>query len=399
MPAGLSEAELAERAGCPPERIRELVAAGVIPRREAGYHAGDVQRVWLMDALEQAGTPLEHIAKGIAAGRLSYANLDVYFPEPIELSPLTYEELSAQVGRPLFTLVALARGLGLPQPEAGRRLRADDEKMLRSLVETWHLATDEELQRVARLYGEGLRRIAESVVQLFQSTFTRRIVQEDLPLGELEARIGTAARKALTAGEEFALQLHRRHVEHYVIEESVARTEEALERAGLTPPRPPRPEAIAFLDLTGYTALTEEAGDEAAAELAARVADLVEGAAAEHGGRPVKWLGDGVMLHFAAPSGALLSALALVRRVPKAGLPPARLGIHAGAVVFREGDYFGRTVNVAARIADYARPREVLVSEDVRRAAELEGVSFEEIGEIPLKGIPTPVSLYRAAGG
>ncbi|HYY74753.1 MAG TPA: adenylate/guanylate cyclase domain-containing protein, partial [Gaiellaceae bacterium] len=70
----------------------------------------------------------------------------------------------------------------------------------------------------------------------------------------------------------------------------------------------------------------------------------------------------------------------------------------AGSVVFREGDYFGRTVNVAARIADYARPREVLVSEDVRRAAGLEGVSFKEIGEIPLKGIPTPVSLYRAAG-
>ncbi|MGH3093829.1 MAG: adenylate/guanylate cyclase domain-containing protein [Gaiellaceae bacterium] len=399
MPRSLSEAELAELTGCRPERIRELVAAGVIPRRESGFRGGDVQRTWLVDALERAGTPLEHIAKGIATGKLSFANLDVYFPEPVGLSPATYEELSARLGRPLRTVVALARALGLPQPDPGRRLRVDDEKMLGSLVETWHLATDDELLRVARLYGEGLRRIAESVVQLFQATFIRRIVEEDLPMAELEARIGSAAGGAITAGEEFALQLHRRHVEHYVVEASVARTEEALERAGLTPPRPPRPEAIAFLDLTGYTALTEEAGDEAAAELAARVADLVEGTAAEHGGRPVKWLGDGVMFHFPAPSGAVQSALELVQRVPKAGLPPARLGIHAGPVVFREGDYFGRTVNVAARIADYARPREVLVSEDVRRAAGLEGVSFEEIGEIPLKGIPTPVGLYRAARG
>ena len=398
MPRSLSEAELADLTGCRPERIRRLVAAGVIPPRESGFRGGDVQRIWLVDALERAGTPLEHIAKGIAAGRLSFTNLDVYFPEPVGLSQTTCEELSARLGRPLETVVALARALGLPQPEAGRRLRADDERMLASLVETWRLASDKELLRVARLYGQGLRRIAESVVHLFLSTSLRRIVEEDLPMAEQEARIGSAARKAITAGEEFALRLHRRHVEHYVVEASVARTEEALERAGLTPRRPPRPEAVAFLDLTGYTALTEEAGDEAAAELAASVADLVEGTALEHGGRPVKWLGDGVMFHFPSPSGAVRSALVLVRRVPTAGLPPARLGIHAGPVVFR-GDYFGRTVNVAARIADYARPREVLVSEDVRRAAELEGVSFEEIGEIPLKGIPTPVGLYRAARG
>lgn len=66
------------------------------------------------------------------------------------------------------------------------------------------------------------------------------------------------------------------------------------------------------------------------------------------------------------------------------------------AVVFREGDYFGRTVNVAARIADYAKPREVLVSEDARLAADVEGVMFEEVGEIALKGVAAPVTLHRA---
>ena len=75
---------------------------------------------------------------------------------------------------------------------------------------------------------------------------------------------------------------------------------------------------------------------------------------------------------------------------------PARIGINAGAVVAQEGDYFGRTVNVAARIADYASPREVLVSEDARQSGGAAGVAFELVGDVPLKGVSRPVRLHRA---
>ena len=75
---------------------------------------------------------------------------------------------------------------------------------------------------------------------------------------------------------------------------------------------------------------------------------------------------------------------------------PARVGINAGSVVVQEGDYFGRTVNIAARIADYARPREVLVSEQAKRRAKLAGVQLELIGDIGLKGVSRPVTLHRA---
>jgi adenylate cyclase len=111
-----------------------------------------------------------------------------------------------------------------------------------------------------------------------------------------------------------------------------------------------------FLDLTGYTRLTEERGDEAAAELAARLAGLV----GSH------------------------------------GLPPAHVGIHAGPVVFWEGDYFGRTVNLAARIAEYARPGEVLVSQEVVDAADKGPVTFTEIGPVELKGVPGALRLHTA---
>jgi adenylate cyclase len=125
---------------------------------------------------------------------------------------------------------------------------------------------------------------------------------------------------------------------------------------------------VCFLDITGYTQLTEERGDEAAAQLAARLAQLVQRTAQRHGGKPVKWLGDGVMFYFREPAQGVVAALEMLVGVTDAGLPPAHVGLHTGPVVYQEGDYFGRTVNIAARIADYARPGEVLVSQEVVEA-------------------------------
>jgi adenylate cyclase len=86
----------------------------------------------------------------------------------------------------------------------------------------------------------------------------------------------------------------------------------------------------------------------------------------------------------------------MVEGVADAGLPPAHVGLHAGQVLFQEGDYFGRTVNVAARIAEYARPGEVLVSQEVVDASEGIPVAFSEIGPVELKGVSGQVQLHTA---
>jgi class 3 adenylate cyclase len=110
----------------------------------------------------------------------------------------------------------------------------------------------------------------------------------------------------------------------------------------------------------------------------------------------VKSLGDGVMLHFHEPSEAVSVALDLVDAVPRAGLPPARVGLASGPVVFRDGDYFGRAVNMASRITDYARPSEVLLSDAVAELGAPAGTAFEELGVVELKGIGDPIRLFRA---
>ncbi|MDF2741128.1 MAG: adenylate/guanylate cyclase protein, partial [Actinomycetia bacterium] len=119
--------------------------------------------------------------------------------------------------------------------------------------------------------------------------------------------------------------------------------------------------------------------------------------AREHGGVPVKWLGDGVMVHYREPAGAVRSAPGLVAQLPEAGLPPAHVGVAAGPVVIQGGDYFGRTVNLAARIAAHATAGQVLVSRRVAESAAPEGVRFQELGELRLRGFARPVPLLEAS--
>jgi hypothetical protein len=126
------------------------------------------------------------------------------------------------------------------------------------------------------------------------------------------------------------------------------------------------------------------------------LAILVNRSSREHGGVPVKWLGDGVMVHFRDPAGAVLAALQLLEQLPEAGLPPAHVGVAAGPVVVQGGDYFGRTVNLAARIAAYASASRVLVSERVAERAPPRGVTFVELGAVQLQGITNAVRLLEA---
>jgi adenylate cyclase len=103
-----------------------------------------------------------------------------------------------------------------------------------------------------------------------------------------------------------------------------------------------------------------------------------------------------VMFYFSEPGPGVIAALDMVEDIANAGLPPAHVGLHAGPVLFQDGDYFGRTVNVASRIADYARPGEVVVSQEVVEAADAIPASFAEIGPVELKGLSKALRLHTA---
>jgi adenylate cyclase len=196
--------------------------------------------------------------------------------------------------------------------------------------------------------------------------------------------------------EQALMAIYHANQERTWHETLIEQVEDALDRAGLRSKITTSP-SICFLDLTGYTRLTEERGDQAAADLAARLTPLVQRAAERHGGKVVKWLGDGVMFHFRNSHEGVDAALDMRDAVPAAGLPPAHIGLHTGPVVFQGGDYFGRTVNLAARIAEQAKPNQVLVSQEIVDHTGPGGIAFEPIGSFLLRGLSEPILLHAAA--
>jgi class 3 adenylate cyclase/YHS domain-containing protein len=152
--------------------------------------------------------------------------------------------------------------------------------------------------------------------------------------------------------------------------------------------------AIAFVDLAGFTALTEEHGDEDAARLATRFAELTR-AQLGPGDHLVKTLGDAVLV----TSVTAVDGVRFVERLitHATGLPALRAGLHFGNVVERDGDVFGAAVNLAARVAAEAHPGEVLGTEPIAAAAGHCGIAVIELGKVALKNVSQPVTLHSLA--
>lgn len=390
----ISAAELAELAPCSPEQVERLQGLGLLNGGEDAFPSFDVHVVRLMAAFEDAGVSVEDVARGVETGELSFP-LGLFMPEPVGAAT-TYEELAAELGRPSDLVRRLSGELGFPPPEDDR-VRAEDAEILRLLFLRLDIADDDELSRFARLYGGTIQRLVGSGLQFFDLAVRQRVATfDDLSTEEQDRLVYEKAAGYTELVASIVPWLQARHRERSVLEYLVGVTEGFMEERGLAPPQPKQPPAIAFLDLTGYTALAEEQGDEAAAELAADLATVVHEASRTYDCRPVKWLGDGVMFYFAEPESAIRSGLALMEQAEKAISVPARIGINAGPVIVQEGDYYGRTVNVAARIADYAGPHEVLVSDEALRSSGMDEGEFELVGDVPLRGVPSAVRLHRA---
>jgi adenylate cyclase len=394
----VSEAELARRAGTTLEGIRRLADLGIVSAEpDDSYRLGNLQRIRLAESLERGGVPLDAVGKAIAEGRLSFSFLELV-TNPAGYSPKTYEVACKELGWTMEFVQLVHGALGLPRPEPDDLVRDDDYEMFAVGQFASQLGmSDTEVYRALRLYGENLGRIGAGQAPLFHDFVESPLLRSGMSEAEMLQASSQISPQLRVMVERMMLWVYRRHQEHATIEHIVEHVENMLEEAGLAVARPARPPAMVFLDLVGYTRLTEERGDHAAAELVGTLAEVVQSESLRFGGKPVKWLGDGVMFHFPDPRQAVLCSLDLVDRTPSAGLPPAHVGVNAGPVIFRDGDYFGRTVNVAARIAGQAGPGEVLVSDDVVGLASGDGLRFDRVGPVELKGLAKPVVLHRVS--
>ena len=393
---GYAREEAAERAGVDPDYLDRLADLGIIVHEEPGrFTPGDVRRARLATSLEGAGMPLDAIAEAIRRGALSLAFLDTPAYERFAaLSSETFRQVSDLTGIPIELLMTVREAIGLAPPSPDDRVRDDELRVvpfLQTQIERGF--SPAVIERLLRVYGDSIRRITDQEGAWWLS----EVIEPAMARGEGPDQVSNPELSDLLSplAEQTVVAMYHAQQTRAWTANIIDGFERMLEGAGIHS-RLERLPAICFLDVTGYTRLTQERGDDAAADLASMVARLVQRSSVQHGGKTIKWLGDGVMFHFPEPGPGVRAALEMVDGLGAAGLPPAHVGLHAGPVLFQEGDYFGQTVNLSSRIADYARPGEVLVSQTVVDACEDPGLAFAEIGNVELKGVGGTVHLLRA---
>jgi adenylate cyclase len=391
--------ELAERAGVPVSFVDRIVALGIVTAAADGsFSDADVHRVRFVKSSDRGGLSVEAIARAIHEGRFSLSFMDGPQYRWASLSQRTYAEVADELGLPLDFVLASEEALGRVRPEPDDAAPDDIIAMLELPRVAFDAGVDAQTHlRIIRVYTDALRRIAESEGDVFHRLIEVPRLEAGLSHSEMLEVIGPIGAELAPAMEQFLLAIYRRQQERVWTDDGVQHMESAIEAMGLYQ-RPERPTAFAFLDLTGYTRLTEERGDEAAAELAAGLTQLVQGEVGRRNGRSIKWLGDGVMSSFGDPAAAVLSTIEVSRRTGEVGLPPAHAGIAVGPVIFQDGDYYGRTVNLASRLAGLAEPGQTLVDANVvRLVGEQDEIEFRGLGDVAVKGMASPMVVYEAA--
>ncbi|MBI1885234.1 MAG: YHS domain-containing protein [Chloroflexi bacterium] len=398
MARELSLEELVERTGEPVKHLRRWRSLGLIGGDgRKGLDLRDVERVRLFQLFLRRGIRLEAIARSVKEGQLGQM-LERHMQEMFPQTGAAYSlaEAAEVVGMEAETLRGLVEASGLFDP--GEELYEEDVEAIRRMK----LALDvgfprEALVQMARVYGDTLGRAAEAGQRLFHFYVHERLRATGLSGRELVERTVAIGEQTGPLVEPTILYFYRRAFARASREDIVMHLAEdaGLLETGEVPGQ--LRVAVVFVDLSSFTPLTAAMGDLKAVEVLERLSDLVRKAVARWEGRVVKQIGDAFMLVFPDPRSAVACTVEVEEKAAgEPQFPAARLGLHWGPVLYREGDYLGSTVNIAARLASEAERHQVLVTAAVRKEASgLAGVEFAPLGKRQLKGLTDDLELFE----
>jgi adenylate cyclase len=385
---------LASRTGVEPERIEELVRVGVLrPAPDGTFASGDLASARLALAFEASGITLEDLGAATTSGLLPELSRLV-LGEPVGLRDRSHADVAEELGLPPDLMRRFLEAIGLPEVEPDAPIRDDDAELFE--VGAAAIAAGlpaETVLRTLRVFAEHLDRMAEHQRALFRADVQDRMIASGVPRAQMLQASAEIRRQLVDLAFRTSFLIHRRLLERQQFENTSEQLEMLFDEVGVRRRADHAPEAIVFVDLSGYTRLTEEQGDEHAAERSREFATVVRTAAGRQRGRVIKLLGDGAMLHAGSAADAVAAASAVVELAREAGLPAARAGVSVGPLIRRDGDYFGHTVNLASRICDAAAAGSVTASAEV--AALTPDRAWTPIGEASVKGVPDPVALVR----
>jgi adenylate cyclase len=388
---GLTLAQVAQRAGVSPATVRRWVAEGVVPVYDGHWTAPAAAHVRMVARMRARGHTLEEIREASESGRLATGFIEDLLPAREQRYGM--REASRRTGVEPNLIERIITAIGLPSP-AAEGLSDEDLVMLRyqnALIQAG-LPLPVVLQ-LARVYGQAFAQIADAEVRLIHMYVHEPLIREGTPALEIAETMEGMAKEMLPFVAPIMDYLHGQFLRQFMEEDMIGHMEGEA--------RGPAPElgrvraAFAFADLAGYTRLTEERGEQEAVGAVERFVDAVA-RTLPIGARVIKTLGDEVMIVASDPVALTGWAVDFEAQVPD-GVPRPRMGIHYGEAVYRDGDYYGREVNQAARVVARAGGGEVLVTRAVAEEARgASGLRFRPIGEVGLKGFSEPTELFLA---
>ena len=389
----LSLREAADLVGVTPATLRRWARTGVIPEHsdDDAWPRSAVAHARMVARLRERGHSLQELREAGAEGRLAYGFVeDLFSADGGE--PVAFEDAAREVGMEPAMVERIWSTLGFA-PRRPEQVTEEDLNALRYVSSVLDAGFPlVAFLQLLRVYGQSLSHIADAETRLFHIYVHEPLMLQGVPGLQMAEEMSELAQDLLPLASPIMDYLHRRFLHEFVERDVVGHMEVELdESVDLGRVRV----VIAFADLAGYTRYTEEAGEEEALSTVESFIDAVTETLPE-GARIIKTIGDEVMVVGADVQALVDWAVGFQQLWQER--PNPRIGIHAGVALYRDGDYFGRDVNLAARVVARARGGEVLVSDSVMDVVgETPYLSFENIGQVKLKGFDQPRGLCRAA--
>ncbi|HEY5045774.1 MAG TPA: adenylate cyclase regulatory domain-containing protein [Solirubrobacteraceae bacterium] len=391
--SALTLKQVATRAGVSAGTVTRWVKEGLVPQYEGTWTPAAASHVRIVARLRERGHPVQRIREASQSGKLAFGYVDELLPSSEARYTLRAAARETGLAPELIERLMSAMGLSTRTTE---EITEEDLQVLRYGAEILAAGLPlPALLQIVRVYGQAMAQVADAEVRLFHLYLHEPLMREGVPGIEVAQAMEGMTREMLPFAVPFINHLHGRMLGYFVEQDVIGHIEADLDDEETAQEGRMRV-VIAFADLAGYTRLTEERGEVEAVSAVERFVETVE-QTLPIDARVIKTLGDEVMV-VGVDAGALTSwAVELAGELPPGSQPP-RIGIHSGAALYRDGDYYGREVNRAARVVARASGGEVLVTRAVMDAASRQdGLEFELIGEVVLKGFKTPTELFNAS--
>jgi adenylate cyclase len=389
---GVSLNEAAGKAGVSAGTLRRWVREGVIPQYDGdgSWSPGAVSHARIVARLRERGHSLRDIRRATEEGRLAFGYIDELFPS-IDDRVYTVREAARETGLEPALVERVVAALGM-NPAQAEALSSEDVQLLRYVAAVLEAGLPlVAMLQLVRVYGQAMAQVADAEVRLFHLYVHEPLMRSGASGMEMADEMLALTRELLPLASPVMDQVHQRYLQHFVEQDVVGHMESDLDgdAADLGRLRV----AIAFADLAGYTRLTEEEGELEAVDAVERFVEAVETTLPDDA-RVIKTIGDEVMV--VGSDAAALTDWAVGFQQLQSEPPLPRIGIHYGEALYRDGDYYGRDVNIASRVAARSAGAEVLVTRPVveRGGSHLQ---FERIAEVRLKGFSESLEIFLAS--